>query len=268
MRFIISPAKKMNVVDDAFAWRDLPRFIDGAERLLGVLQALSYDQAKALWGCSDALTELNFERLRTMDLRAKGALTPAVLAYEGIQYQHFAPRVMDEAQLAYTQECLRILSGFYGVLRPFDGVAPYRLEMQAKLRVGGAPSLYAFWGDRLYRMLADEADVIVNLASVEYAKAVLPHAEAAGTRAPRIVTCLFGAIDVQGRFRQRATAAKAARGSMVRWCAERTIERVDGLRSFDQLGYAYDEARSTDDCLMFVQKLSDRAKGPARIASE
>lgn len=183
------------------------------------MRALSYDQAKELWGCSDALAELNFERVRTMDLRAEGALTPAVVAYEGIQYQHLAPRVMDEAQLAYVQEHLRILSGFYGVLRPLDGVVPYRLEMQAKLAAGDAPDLYAFWGDRLYRTLADETDVIVNLASVEYAKAVLPHAKAAGMRAPRIVTCLFGTIDAQGRLKQRATAAKAARrlhGALVR----------------------------------------------------
>ena len=201
MRFIVSPAKKMNVVDDAFGWRDLPMFADRAARLADAVRALSYDEAKALWQCSDALAELNFERFRTLDVRS-GALTPAVLAYEGIQYQHLAPRVMDEAQLAYVQEHLRILSGFYGVLRPLDGVVSYRLEMQAKLAAGDALDLYAFWGDRLYRTIADEADVIVNLASVEYAKAVLPHAKAAGMRAPRIVTCLFGTIDAQGRLRR------------------------------------------------------------------
>lgn len=253
MRFIVSPAKKMNVVDDAFAWHGLPRFIDDAGQLLEALRALSYGEAKALWGCSDTLAELNFERVRTMDLRAEGALTPAVVAYEGIQYQHLAPRVMDEAQLAYVQEHLRVLSGFYGVLHPLDGVVPYRLEMQAKLAAGGAPDLYAFWGDRLYRTLADEADVIVNLASVEYAKAVLPHAKIVGARAPRIVTCLFGTVDTQGRLKQRATAAKAARGSMVRWCAERNVQCPEDLRAFDQLGHVYDGARSTDDCFVFVQ---------------
>lgn len=274
MRFIVSPAKKMNVVDDAFAWRDLPTFLDRTELLLGALRALSYDEAKALWRCSDALAELNFERVHTMDLRA-GALTPAVLAYEGIQYQHLAPQVMDEAQLAYVQEHLRILSGFYGVLRPFDGVVPYRLEMQAKLSAGGARDLYAFWGDRLYRSLAAETDAIVNLASVEYAKAVVPYAQASAapdTAAPavparvgdgegrpssglssRVVTCLFGTVDERGRLVQRSTAAKAARGSMVRWCAENDVRRIDDLRAFDVFGYAFDKARSANDCLVFVQ---------------
>lgn len=250
MRFIISPAKKMNVVDNAFAWKELPLFVDRAAMLADAVRALSYDEAKALWQCSDALADLNFERFRTLDVRA-GALTPAVLAYEGIQYQNLAPRVMTAEQLDYLQQRLRILSGLYGVLRPLDGVVPYRLEMQAKLAVDGAANLYEFWGDSLCRSLAAESDIVVNLASVEYAKAVVPHAERCGVR---VVTCLFGAVDARGRLMQRSTAAKAARGSMVRWCAESDAQCVDELRAFDVAGYAYDEERSSGDCLVFVQR--------------
>lgn len=240
----------MNVVDDAFGWRELPRFVDDAARLAEAVRAHTLDEAKVLWQCSDALAELNFERFRTMDVRAAGALTPAVLAYEGIQYHHLAPSVMTARQLDYLQEHLRILSGFYGVLRPLDGVVPYRLEMQAKLAVGGARDLYGFWGDRLCRALAEETDLVVNLASVEYAKAVLPYAERCGVR---VVTCLFGAIDARSRLVQRSTAAKAARGSMVRWCAENDVRDPAGLRAFDQLGHAFDKERSTEECLVFVR---------------
>lgn len=249
MRFIVSPAKKMNVVDDAFGWRALPRFVDRAAELAEAVRALSYDEAKALWQCSDALAELNFERFRTLNVRG-GMLTPAVLAYEGIQYQHLAPQVMTAAQLTYVEERLRILSGFYGVLRPLDGVVPYRLEMQAKLQVGDAKNLYAYWGDALYRALAEETGIIVNLASLEYAKAIVSHAERAGCR---VVTCLFGTVDARGRLVQRSTAAKAARGSMVRWCAEHGIERPDDLRTFDMLGYRFDPDRSDEGTLVFVQ---------------
>ncbi|MFR3092519.1 MAG: YaaA family protein, partial [Eggerthella lenta] len=198
MRFIVSPAKKMNVVDDAFGWRDLPMFADRAARLADAVRALSYDEAKALWQCSDALAELNFERFRTLDVRS-GALTPAVLAYEGIQYQNLAPQVMTMEQLDYLQEHLRILSGLYGVVRPLDGVAPYRLEMQAKLAVDGARNLYEFWGDSLSRVLAAETDVIVNLASVEYAKAVVPSADRCGAR-----------VHLPVRHRRRARSPRAA----------------------------------------------------------
>ena len=149
------------------------------------------------------------------------------------------------------QEHLRILSGFYGVLRPLDGVVPYRLEMQAKLAVDGARNLYEFWGDSLSRVLAAETDVIVNLASVEYAKAVVPSADRCGAR---VLTCLFGTVDARDRLVQRSTAAKAARGTMVRWCAENAIKEPADLQAFDALGYAFDPARSTDDCYVFVQK--------------
>lgn len=254
MRFIVSPAKKMNVVDDSLPWRDRPAFLEHTRTLAQAVGSLCYDEAKAIWQCSDTLAELNFERFRYMDLEA-ATLTPAILAYEGIQYQHLAPQVMESAQLAYLQEHLRILSGFYGVLRPFDGVVPYRLEMQAKLAVDGCSNLYDYWGPVLYETLAAEADVIVNLASVEYAKVVLPHAAAAvkqGLPASRIVTCLFGALDASGRLVQRSTAAKAARGSMVRWCAEQGVQCVEDLREFDVMGYAFDAKRSDERCFVFA----------------
>jgi len=94
------------------------------------------------------------ERLANMDLHTR--LTPVVLAYEGIQYQYMAPGVFTYDELDYMQEHLRILSGFYGVLRPFDGVTPYRLEMQAKLKAGEAKDLCSFWGSSLAEQLFAE----------------------------------------------------------------------------------------------------------------
>lgn len=248
MKIIVSPAKKMNVVDDGFAWRDLPRFTEHAEVLMRAIRKLDYAEAQRLWKTSDALTELNYQRFRTMDLRGAGApLSPAVFSYEGIQYQHLAPTVMEESHLEYLQEHLRILSGFYGVVRPFDAVVPYRLEMQAKLAVGGAKDVYGYWGDTLARALAEETDLIVNLTSVEYAKAVLPYVDRLGMD---VVTCLFGRMQ-GGRLVQRATAAKAARGSMARWCAENGIEDSADLRAFDVMGYRFCADLSTDDTFVF-----------------
>ena len=132
MRIIISPAKKMKVDTDCFPYRDLPKFLTNTEEICGQLQSMSYEELKKLWKCNDQIAELNVRRLRDMDLL--GPLTPAVLAYEGIQYQYMAPSVFMDQEYAYIQEHLRILSGFYGILRPFDGVTPYRLEMQAKLK--------------------------------------------------------------------------------------------------------------------------------------
>ena len=129
----------MNINTDDLAYRDLPEFLPQTERLLESLRGMSYDELKKLWKCSDKIAEQNYERLRNMDLRR--ILTPAVLAYEGIQYQYMAPAVFSAEEYEYIQEHLRILSGFYGVLKPFDGVVPYRLEMQAKLSIENTKDL-------------------------------------------------------------------------------------------------------------------------------
>lgn len=246
-RIIVSPAKKMNVVEGPPWPQDRPVFLDRTRTLLERLRELTFEEARDLWKTSDKLTELNYERLEGMDLDRD--LTAAVIAYEGIQYQHLAPHVMDERSLAWLGSHLRIISGFYGVVRPFDGVVPYRLEMQARLAVGETHDLYGFWGDALAREVSSGCDTIANLASVEYAKAVVPHAEKLGTR---VVTCLFGQMQGE-RFVQRSTEAKAARGTFVRWCAENGIEDVRDFPGFSERGYAFDRDRSAGDTLVFVR---------------
>ena len=186
MRIIIAPAKKMNVDIDSFAVEALPRFLEDTERLKEAMQAMSAKELQTLWKCNDAIAKLNVERLRDMDLRRN--LTPAILSYEGIQYRYMAPGVMEAGQLEYLQAHLRILSGFYGLLRPFDGVTPYRLEMQARLSVDSARDLYAFWNSRLAEQLAAETDFVLNLASKEYSRAVEPHLPPE----VRFLTCTFG----------------------------------------------------------------------------
>lgn len=127
--------------------QNLPQFLGEAETLLYRLRQLDPAALQALWKCNDALARENIQRLQRMELYHD--LTPAILAYDGIQYRYLAPNVLEEGALAYLQAHLRILSGFYGLLRPLDGVTPYRLEMQAKLAVGEARDLYAFWGEKL-----------------------------------------------------------------------------------------------------------------------
>jgi cytoplasmic iron level regulating protein YaaA (DUF328/UPF0246 family) len=179
-------------------------------------------------------------------------LSPAVLTYVGIQYQHLAPQVMTERELLWLSSHLRILSGMYGTLRPFDGVVPYRLEMQARLSVGESRDLYEFWGGRLLdTLLGAGAGVIVNVASQEYAKALVPWAQRTGVP---VVTCVFGEVRASdGRVVQRATEAKAARGAFVRWCAEQGVEKVEQLEGFSERGYRLDRSRSDAETLTFVR---------------
>ena len=247
MRIIISPAKKMNVDTDSFPYRDLPEFLTSTEELRRKMQSMSYEELKKLWKCNDQIAQLNVRRLGDMDLR-KG-LTPALLAYEGIQYQYMAPGVFTDGAYAYIQEHLRILSGFYGVLKPFDGVTPYRLEMQAKLKIGQCKDLYAYWGDRLAKALLAETDCILNLASKEYSICISKYLPAP----VRFITCVFGE-EKNGKVIEKGTMCKMARGEMVRFMAQNQIQTPEQIRSFDRLNYRFDGVRSDESTYVFLRK--------------
>ena len=246
MRIIISPAKKMNVDTDSFLYRDLPAFLPHTEEICRKLQSMSFEELKKLWKCNDQIAQLNVRRLQDMDLYNR--LTPAVLAYEGIQYQYMAPGVFTDQEFGYIQEHLRILSGFYGILRPFDGVTPYRLEMQAKLKIGACKDLYAYWGDRLAQTLCVESNCILNLASREYSICVSKYLPDTA----RFITCVFGEEN-DGKVLEKGTMCKMARGEMVRFMAQYQIENPDQIKSFDRLNYRFDESRSDDSTYIFFR---------------
>lgn len=233
MKIIISPAKKMNVDTDSLPVRDLPAFLDQTEELCRELQSKSPEELQKLWKCNDQIVALNIERLRQRDLRRN--LTPAVLAYEGIQYQYMAPGVFTNKEYDYIQVHLRILSGFYGVLRPFDGVTPYRLAMQAKLKIREAKDLYSYWNNQLAEHIFSETDCIINLASKEYSVCVSKYLRPG----IRFITCVFGE-GKGGKIIEKGTMCKMARGEMVRYMAEHQIENPEDIRAFDRLDYTFD----------------------------
>ena len=239
MRIILSPAKKMRVDRDSLPSQDLPVFLGKTEQLLAYLREMDSTALQALWGCNDAIARQNIERLRDMDLRRN--LTPAILSYDGIAYQYMAPAVFEDSHLAYVQEHLRILSGFYGVLKPMDGVCPYRLEMQARAAVDGHRDLYDFWGRSLYEEVRDAGGVIINLASKEYSRCIQKYL----TPEDSFISCTFCEM-VKGKLAQKATFAKMARGEMVRYLAEHQIGDPRQMQSFDRLGYRFREDLSSE----------------------
>ena len=233
MRIIVSPAKKMRDELDSLEPRQLPCLLPQTEQLLELLRAMPYAGLKKLLACNDAIARQNWQRYQEMDLRRR--LSPALLAYDGIQYQYMAPNVFTREEFHYVEEHLRILSGFYGLLRPFDGVRPYRLEMQAKLQNPRGKDLYAFWGDQLSRVLAGQTDVIVDLASEEYSKAV-------------------------SRLREKGVYVKMARGEMVRFLAENQVEDPRQMREFCEMGYRFQPSLSTEHIYFFVRDRATRQK--------
>ena len=246
MRIIISPAKKMNVDTDSLPWRDLPAFLPKTEELAKTLQGMGYDELKKLWKCNDSIAAVNVDRLVNMDLHTR--LTPAVLAYEGIQYQYMAPGVFTNREYDYIQEHLRILSGFYGVLKPFDGVTPYRLEMQAKLKTCEAKDLYSYWDNTLAEHIFSETDCIINLASKEYSVCVSKYLRPG----IRFITCVFGE-EKDSKVIEKGTMCKMARGEMVRYMAENQIIDPEQIKTFDRLDYHFDEVHSDSQHFFFLK---------------
>lgn len=246
MRIMISPAKKMRKEEYGFSPEGLPLFLEQAETLKAVLQKMTYGELKTLWKCNDSIAEENVQRLLHMDLHRN--LTPALFSYEGIQYQYMAPGVFETSQLSYVQEHLRILSGLYGLLRPFDGVALYRLEMQARLQVNGYKTLYQFWDRRIAEQLASETNLVLNLASEEYSKAVVPYLP----DTVRLLTCTFGEKRNE-KIVEKGTLCKMARGRMVRWLAEQGITDFERIPEFCELGYRFCPDHSTEKHYVFIK---------------
>ncbi|MBD5544178.1 MAG: peroxide stress protein YaaA [Lachnospiraceae bacterium] len=258
MKIIISPAKKMNICDDSIPWQDMLCYLESSGEILQMLRSKSYQELKELWHCNEQIAKLNYDRVQHMDLKRR--LSPALLSYEGLQYQYMYPTVFTQDQWDYVQKHLRILSGFYGILKPLDGIVPYRLEMQAKLSIDKAENLYRYWGSRLYKALLNQKEqvsqqekqeqpVIINLASKEYSKAIEPYLK----ENVKYITCVFGTLTKEGRVKVKATEAKMARGEMVRFLAEQHAKDPEVMKEFTGQGFTYEKARSCKDQWVFIK---------------
>lgn len=246
MKIIISPAKQMRQDLESMPPVGLPVFLEESKELLTKLQSMSLPELQALWCCNDELAELNYKRLHNVVL--ENALTSAIESYDGIQYKYMAPSIFENGEFSYVQEHLRILSGFYGVVKPLDGVVPYRLEMQAKLSMGKCKNLYSFWQDKLYHEVMGEDHVLINLASKEYSKAIEKYLQPDDV----YITCVFAELS-KGKLVQKGVYAKMARGEMVRFMAERNIQIPEKIKDFNYLNYSFSEEHSSAKEYVFLK---------------
>ena len=248
MKIILSPAKKMITDTDSILPVGLPAFLDKTKEILDWMKGKNKEELKLIWKCNDKIAEQNFDRLENMNLYKM--LTPAILSYEGIAFQYMAPSVFEDSQFKYIQNHLRILSAFYGVVKPMDGVTPYRLEMQAKAEIGDARNLYDYWGDMLYHSVIDDSRIIVNLASKEYSKCIEKYL----TSKDKYITITF--CELSGdKLVTKGTYAKMARGEMVRFMAETGIEDPTDIKRFNRLGYVFRADLSSESEYVFERKI-------------
>ena len=253
MLYLLSPAKTLDYETPvpAAVVPTEPLFTDRAAQLVGVLAKKSAKQVAALMDLSPALAELNVARYKAWHPQATDANSkPAVLAFDGDVYDGLQARTLSPPQLDWAQRHLVILSGLYGVLRPLDRLQPYRLEMGTALKVRRTNDLYQYWGDTIAQHLNERGDyVIVNLASIEYARAALRPALKA-----RVVDCVFEDWK-NGEYKIISFFAKKARGLMARWAIEQRIDRPDALDAFNAEGYALAPAVSQPGRRVFRRRL-------------
>lgn len=254
MLTVLSPAKTLDyqtpsIVETA----TVPRFMDQSALLVDDARTLAPDDIRALMGVSENIAHLNHERFMNWESKA----TPenakqALLAFKGDVYTGLQADSMAAPDFEFAQARLRILSGLYGLLRPLDLMQPYRLEMGLKFGNSRGKNLYEFWGNQVTEALnADLAsantDVLINLASNEYFKAVKPKVLAA-----TVITPQFKDLK-NGQYKMISFFAKKARGVMARFIIDNQLTNPEALKSFDGSGYYFSEAQSKGAQWVFLR---------------
>ena len=252
MLVVVSPAKSLDM-DPVDVVATAPDFQQDAVRLSKTARNLTLTQLKGLMSISDDLARLNRDRFKVFAAAPNPSATkPAALAFNGDTYQGLEARTLDEADMAWAQDHLRILSGLYGLLRPLDAIQPYRLEMGSRLKTRRGKTLYDYWGDTIAKALNAQAaalgtDTLINCASQEYFGA----ADRKALKL-RVITPTFMELK-DDKPRIVSFFAKRARGAMARHVIENRLTEADEIKGFSAGGYAYDPDLSEGDKWVFLR---------------
>ena len=258
MLAIISPAKTLDY-ESAVEKFDVfqPHLLDYSEQLIQVCRQLTPAQIGSLMSISDKLAGLNAARFAEWQKNHNEQNSrPAVYAFKGDVYTGLAAETLTREDILFAQQHLRMLSGLYGLLCPLDLMQPYRLEMGTKLNNPQGKDLYAFWGELITQSLQtalDEQgdDILVNLASDEYYKAVK-----ADKLKASIVKPIF--LDNKGgKYKVISFYAKKARGLLCRYMIQNRLTTIEQLKSFDLGGYWFDATSSDEYELVFKRDISE-----------
>ncbi len=256
MLIVLSPAKTLDLdTPSTTRLHSTPDFLERSSALIDVLRSYSPQQLSGLMDLSDKLSVLNVGRYASWRTDLTDA-RQAIMAFDGDVYGGFDARTLKPGQLAYAQQSVRILSGLYGVLRPLDMIHPHRLEMGTRLATPAGKDLYAFWGDSVTGALngaiaANDAQVLINLASEEYFKSVKPR-----LLTVPVITPVFEEWK-NGKYKIISFFAKRARGLMARYASQKGLTDPSRLKRFNLEGYRFDKGDSDERTWVFRRKLAD-----------
>ncbi|GAB6261485.1 peroxide stress protein YaaA [Photobacterium sp. CCB-ST2H9] len=255
MLIVVSPAKTLDYESPlATETYTQPELLDHSAELIEVCRTLTPMDIASLMKVSDKIAGLNAARFAEWQPDfAPANARQAILAFKGDVYTGLEAESMREEDFTFAQQHLRMLSGLYGLLRPLDLMQPYRLEMGTRLANGRGANLYQFWDniitDKLNTALAEQGDdILINLASNEYFKAVKPKSLKGKVVTPVFKDCKNGQYKVISFF------AKKARGMMARYIIDNRLTSVEQLKQFDVAGYYFSPEESTDKELVFKRE--------------
>lgn len=217
------------------------------------LKKMSSKKLQKMMNISVEIADLNVDRFENWELPLKETevIQPAIASFKGEVYRGLDAASMDAETMNFTQDKLRILSGLYGLLKPWDLMYPYRLEMGTRWAVTPkTKNLYQFWGKKLAQALNEEMstdEVLVNLASSEYFKAVDRK-----TLHARMVTPVFKELK-NGEYKVVMTYTKNARGRMTRYILENKLQNIEDIKGFDWDGYRFHESLSDENEWVFTR---------------
>ncbi|WP_018676083.1 peroxide stress protein YaaA [Riemerella columbina] len=252
LKIVSSPAKLMTVEHQS---KDLkpttPQFIKEAELIQSHLKQKSPEFLSELMNISTKLADENWERNQNWNAHpSKDESAPALFAFTGEVYRGLDALSLDAKAIDYLQRHFRMLSGLYGLLKPSDQVMLYRLEMGRPFKFEDYKNLYSFWKDRIVNALnedCNEDDILLNLASNEYFKAVDQKQLKA-----KVINFKFYELK-DGKLKTIVVYTKHARGLLIRYCAEQQVKTLEDVKAFNYDGYLIDEAQSDDNTLVFVR---------------
>ena len=273
---IISPAKNMRKSED---WKGLidegelscPRLYEKSNEVLANMKEYITEEIRAIMKIKEDLAQLNycrFQRMKPISCCKNSkdgkespkftGKTPAIFAYDGIQYKSISPESISKDGIEFLNNHIRIISGLYGVLRPFDMIDEYRLEMQTKVKVNDKANLYSFSNGSISENISEDLGgegIVLNLASKEYSKTVEKYFDNKKSESKiKLITCTFK-VEKAGKLKVESTASKKARGYMVRYIAENKIDDIEGVKTFNIDGFTYSENESTEKEIVFVKKV-------------
>tara|TARA_X000000368_G_C22968756_1_gene684430 strand:- start:488 stop:1231 length:744 start_codon:yes stop_codon:yes gene_type:complete len=234
---VISPAKRLSdKACDIILNATTPAFDKEANLLAKQLAELNASDLTRLMGVSDSIAKLNVERFKSWG-NSKKEERRAIFQFEGDVFKHLDAKNLDNDDIAYMNQRLRILSGIYGLLRPSDEMNPYRLEMGTKHNFGDSKNLYDFWGDKIANQIKIETkgSILFNLASEEYFSSIKKY-----TGPLKVIDFKFLSVS-SGKERVIGVIAKRARGEMARFLIENRIEDTKGIENFSSMGFKFKE---------------------------